>query len=141
MPIVSISGSFAGSPASIRIDPSVRKSTVSSGFATANNVPRTVHNCSGIVDCTSSGPVMVPTPRGWFSSSFAFLCKYSPSDVVLGTDWLDACSASLTSVGILDPTPMDIDRLPSGHIWMRRPDTASGVYVLSFIIFIFKGFV
>jgi len=47
------------------------------------------------------------------------------SDIVLGGDWLEVVSLSLTSMGICDPVSSDIDRLPDGHWWIPSPSIVS----------------
>ena len=62
-------GSFAAVRASILIDDSVSTSSVSLTFVRVNDVPQTVRIHDGVGESTSFGPVMVPTPSGWFQST------------------------------------------------------------------------
>ena len=59
-------GSFAAVHASIVIDDSVSTSSVSLTFLRVNDVPQTIRIHDGVGESTSFGPVMVPTPSGWF---------------------------------------------------------------------------
>jgi len=121
-----LEGSFAGVPASIAIDCFVSTSSVSLTFLRINNVPQTVRVNDGVADCTSFGPVVVPTSSGWFQSSFLFnACRVRNSDVLLGRDWIELVSPSLTSNGVCDPISSVIDGLPEGHFWIASPSLAS----------------
>jgi len=124
-PIV-LGGSFAGVPASIAIDACVSTSSVSLTFLRINNIPQTVRVEDGVGDSSSFGPVMVPTPSGWFQSAMLFnACRVRNSDVLLRGDWIELVSPSLTSKGVFDPVSSDIDGFPDGHFWIPSPSIVS----------------
>ena len=124
-PVV-LGGLFAGVPASIAIDACVSTSSVSLTFLSINNVPQTVQVKDGVGKCSLFGPVMVPAPSGWFQSSMLFnACRVRNSDVLLGGDWIEVVSPSLTSEGICDPVSPNINSFPDGHFWIPSPSVVS----------------
>ena len=119
-------GSFAGVPARIAVEDSVSSSSVSLTFLRINNVPQSVRIHDGVSESSSFGPVMVPTPSGWYQSTMLFnASQVRNSDVVLGGDWLNLVSPSLTSVGVRDPLSGNINSLSNGHSWIPSPSVGS----------------
>ncbi|TFK87006.1 hypothetical protein K466DRAFT_131508 [Polyporus arcularius HHB13444] len=113
-------GTFAGIPASIVIDSSSPTSYVSSSFVLSQNVPRAISFTNGVSSFTSRGPLVLPTPGGWYRSNSELPVQYLRSyDVLLGTDWIAACGPRLQGSYLLDP--LNTVALPSWCTWERSP--------------------
>jgi hypothetical protein len=88
-PLIQLCGSFTGALAEITLDGSVMASSVSNHFLNSHNIPCSVVIRHGVAEYSSHGPVMVPTPSGWFQSSMLFTASpVLPFDVILGADWI-----------------------------------------------------
>jgi len=113
-----IPGFTGSSPVSVSVDPNIFQSTIAlSSVYRLNILP--FFNRFGRLDCNA--PLSVPTRSGFYTSNVSLTCFYTPRDVeiVLGSEWLTACSAVLCDDGsrLEDPTPSVISSLPAGHYW------------------------
>ena len=118
MPRVCVPGRYTDFPTDIIIDTTIPQSTVSTQFACTNNIPRNVVSICGVAYTTCSGPVVVPTVDGWFSSRLPFKISHIPQrDVILGADWINACQPQFVNGGLLRPSENIISHLPTGHSW------------------------
>jgi hypothetical protein len=122
-------GLFQGAPATIFLNSSTVNSIVSPALAqthleasSASTEPGESTTSPG----ASNGIVMVPTHGGFYVSALSFSISSSlvevEYDIVLGSDWIDACHPLHLEVAIgVDiierPSTTDIDRLPPGHSW------------------------
>ena len=63
----------------------------------------------------------VPTRSGSYTSRVSLECLHESNDteIVLGPDWMSACSVTPCSdgPGLEDPTPAIVGSLPAGHYW------------------------
>ncbi len=101
----SLTGSYLNFTVSILLDDHLPSSSISTNFALATNIPRTIHSHGSNIICTGSGPLYVPTVHGWFVSNVSIPVEYVRGfDIVLGRDWFDLTSAAVTTYGVLDPS-------------------------------------
>jgi len=63
----------------------------------------------------------VPTRGGSYTSHVSLGCSHTPggAEIALGSDWISACSATLSDdgSGLEDPGLSIISSLPAGHYW------------------------
>ncbi|TCD62577.1 hypothetical protein EIP91_006727 [Steccherinum ochraceum] len=84
-------GSYIGLPASILLDPQITTSFIAFDFVSNHGLPATVTSstATGAMSLSASGPVCIPTPSGWYSSTLPLPVLHKrPFDVVLGADFL-----------------------------------------------------
>lgn len=112
-----LAGSCHDFPAALAIDHTQACSVVSTRFVVAHNLPCI---CMGSpVRVETSSVVRVPSPSGWFSSSFQVAVEYvAEYDVILGGDW---CSAVGYCGGQVVPDPSG--PLTGSVAWTRSPQT------------------
>ena len=103
---------------SISIEPTASRSTITLSLVYRLGLAP-LFNRFGRYTCDTS--VSVPTRGGFYTSKFSFECSHAPGDaeIVLGSDWMSACSATTCndSAGLEDPTVPIIGSLPAGHYW------------------------
>ncbi|KAH9853904.1 hypothetical protein C2E23DRAFT_821028 [Lenzites betulinus] len=114
-----LSGSCGGIAATIVIDPARSTSIVSTRFALAQNICRTISRVDSRTSFSTHAPIMVPTPSGWYLSSMdthiGFVDTY---DVLLGVDWLVGTRARLSGSVVLDAAQ---ELSGNVHRWERSP--------------------
>ena len=70
-----------------------------------------------------SGPVVVPTATGAFTCSFPLTVGHvAEADVVLGRDWLEACSLNNVGPYVDDPSGDALAGLPPRFTWSPHRD-------------------
>ena len=117
--VLQLTGWYLDLSVCMRIDSSVSSSAVSSEFARGHNILRNLNRTGDVVTFfTCSGPVTVPCRDGRYISSLCFrLSDIGEYDVLLGSDWLDACQPTYGSGMIVGPS--SVERiLPHGHTWI-----------------------
>ena len=66
-------------------------------------------------------PLSIPTRGGFYTCNISLECSHTHenAEVVLGSDWISACSAMLCDdrVKLEDLTEALIVSLPAGHYW------------------------
>ena len=116
--LLSLAGSICYVPVSIAVDPDRSDSVVSSVFAGRHALPETVTVSNLVARRVTSGPVVVPTTTGRFTCSFPLHVGHTvDADVVLGRDWLNACSLSTVGPYVDDPSSAAQAALPSRFGW------------------------
>ena len=123
MVLLSVPGSIFYVSAAIAVDPNRRHSAVSSVFAGHHALPETVTVVNSVARRVTSGPVVVPTASGLFTCSFPLeIGHVNDADVVLGCDWLSACSLNSVGPYLDDPSAASLAHLPSGFVWSPYRD-------------------
>ncbi len=120
MSVLTLLGSFGGFPASVLIDAASPLSRISTSFVLNHGVARTLNFNEGRSAFTSTGPLVLPTPSGWYRISRPFAVDYCPTyDVVLGHDWIDSCRPVVRGSTLDDPRPSQC--YPQGCTWQQSP--------------------
>ena len=110
---------FTGSSSvSVSVEPSTSLSTITLGSAYRLHLSP-LFNRFGRYVCDI--PLSVPTRSGCHTSNVSLECSHTPRDaeIILGSDWISACSAVLRDdgSGLEDPALSVISSLPAGHYW------------------------
>ncbi|KAH9855239.1 hypothetical protein C2E23DRAFT_612036 [Lenzites betulinus] len=101
---LALHGRCGGIPASIALDGSAARSCVSTSFALAHNLPRNVKQVGDDVEITTQGPIVLPTPGGWYTTTMPIRIGYARVyDVVLGLDWQRVVQPRIDGPVVLDP--------------------------------------
>ena len=111
-------GSTNSLPVLVSIEPNMSRSTI--GFSSVYRLKLLpVFNCFGHYICEI--PLSVPTRSGFYTSNISLECSYASGDaeVILGTNWISACSITFCDdgSGLEDPAMSVISCLPTGHYW------------------------
>lgn len=106
------------SPVSILVEPNIPSSIVSlSSVRELQLLPLFDRFCR----YTRRNPVRSHTERLLHTAKLSLACAHSPSagGVVLGSDWVSACSAVFREdeSGLEDPSRATVSSLPDGHYW------------------------
>ncbi|KAI0790300.1 hypothetical protein BC629DRAFT_400773 [Irpex lacteus] len=108
-----VAGSYREFPVQVLLDPTQTASCVSSSFALLHSIPATVtrHPSTSAATIMGSGPIVVPSVSGFFTSTLPVTVSYlSMYDVVLGGDWFAATGSSIVDGQVQDPTlPLALD--------------------------------
>jgi len=113
-----LSGLAGSSSISISVEPNAPQSTIA--FSSVHRLKLLpLLNPSGHSVCDTS--LSVPTRSGFYTCKIALECSHmhENTEVVLGSDWISACSATLCDDGVKleDPTEALVASLPAGHYW------------------------
>ncbi|KAL6299048.1 hypothetical protein BKA93DRAFT_753691 [Sparassis latifolia] len=98
-------GSYLDITVSIAVDLEVAMSSLSSSFAREHHLHLTVAVSGSFASCTASGPVLVYTARGRYTSVFRMSVEpVQGFDIILGHDWcfwilISALIARMDTVG------------------------------------------
>jgi len=113
-----LSGLTGSSSISISVEPNAPRSTIAFGSVYRLKL-LPLFNPSGRYVCDTS--LSIPTRGGFYTCNISLECSHTHenAEVVLGSDWISACSATLCDdrVKLEDPTEALIASLPAGHYW------------------------
>ena len=111
-------GFTGSSPVSVSVEPDVSRSTLALSSAYKLQL-LPLFDRFGRYACDI--PISIPTRGGFYTSKVSLECSHEPRDaeVILGLDWITACSAVLCDdgSGLEDPALSIISSLPVGHYW------------------------
>lgn len=124
---VHVSGSYHDISALICLDPSHKRSAISSTFALAYHVPLTVEpGGNTIANSFGTGPVIVPTLIGQYVCCLSMYTEFLEScDVVFGADWFAIYMLTMHSGCVLDPSPMAFSDATQPVCWISHEDYVS----------------
>ena len=78
----------------------------------------------------------VPTCSGCYTSKLSLECSHDlkGTEIVLGLDWMSACSVARCNngPGLEDPAPAVVGSLPAGHYW--SPGDGTGALRFSYVV-------
>ncbi|KAF9648364.1 hypothetical protein BDM02DRAFT_2301750 [Thelephora ganbajun] len=116
-------GFTGSSPVSVSVEPTASWSTIALGSAyRLQLLPLFDH--FGRYRCDF--PLSVPTRSGFYTSEVSLECSHTPGDagVILGPDWISACSAAPCDdwSELEGPTLSIVSSLPAGNYWTANDD-------------------
>ncbi|EIM85236.1 uncharacterized protein STEHIDRAFT_157882 [Stereum hirsutum FP-91666 SS1] len=121
---LSVFGRFQGLDVHILVDASSPYSKISSRFSLLHKVQQSIDVAPTDPSrhaVTSRGLVVVPTDGGSYRSHMClFLDHFGNFDIILGLDWVSACSPSPRAGSFIRPPLSITAALPAAHMW--RPD-------------------
>ena len=119
--LVVFRASCDGRLASATVNSDMISSIVSSRFAVAYNIPRSVVNTPSGVCVYAHGPAIVPTVSGFYVYERQMCIDYvADYDIVFGRDWLQSTGAKFSSSVVLDPTTTSA--FGDGCSWVSSPE-------------------
>lgn len=114
----SVTGLFSGISVHVLVDEGRENSLVSLDFALSNNIPRTVVRRFPVTETTASGPMLLPSPNGWYRSTCNMpVASLALFDVVLGLDWLRLAAVDESTGFLPDPDISRLEGLGSSVVW------------------------
>lgn len=125
-----VSGLTNSSSVSISVEPNAPRSMIA--FASAFRLGLLpLFDRRGCSVCEAS--LSVPTRSGFYTSKISLECshKLESAEIVLGPDWMTACSVILHDDGaeLEDPVATVLASLPAGNLW--SPNDGMSVVLLS----------
>jgi len=117
-----IIGSFTDVTAVIHIDDASLDSTISLSFLHDCNVSCSIAIHHGVTVGFTARPVCVPSVDGRYNSQQTFQSVYlNGCDIELSHDWLAFVNAKSDGIQFLQPSDLDIAKLPDDHSWNLCP--------------------